>query len=702
MSLIYGSSRDELIEGTDEADEIFGFDGNDTVKGGKGKDKLYGMSGNDRLDGGEDDDSLYGADGDDTLLGGAGNDDIWGGDGNDSLQGGAGDDRLFDSAGLNVFDGGDGNDDISSLGATTDNKLYGGSGNDILVGGSGDDVLEGGPGFDEMYGGAGNDTYFINDALDFISDTGGTDTAYVNVNFVKIPSTIEKVIYKNGVQALPYWIDALLDDEASGSHFQQLLGAAKTWYYAFPSTLPDYDTNAENAKGWSAFTATQIARTKTALDLVSTIFDFKFVESKEPSSINTLTFANNSQTNSAGYAKSPSKYLFGSDVFIDNKYGTDALSDGTYGALVLIHEIGHALGLKHPFAATDNDPPFLSAGEDKTLWTLMSYEISSDQYSLNYSPLDIAALQYIYGPSTKARTSNDNYVISQVNSNFIWDGGGTDTLDAGNLSQGATLYLTPGYWGYVGDTKSSTITSSGQVTVNFGSVIENLVGSAYADKLYGSETNNVINGGAGNDDIFGGGGNDSLIGGTGNDQIIGGYGIDTVQLSGNWSNYTILLDQASTTTTIVDKIVSNDGTDQLNEVERLKFNDKLIALDLPGNAGLTAKILGAVMGKDSLQNKTYVGIGLNLLDGGMSYADLATLALTAIGATSNDAVVSTLWKNVIGTEATSAIKDPYLKMLAEGMKVGDLAILAADSTFNISNINLVGLMQTGIEFLPIV
>jgi hypothetical protein len=36
------------------------------------------------------------------------------------------------------------------------------------------------------------------------------------------------------------------------------------------------------------------------------------------------------------------------------------------------------------------------------------------------------------------------------------------------------------------------------------------------------------------------------------------------------------------------------------------------------------------------------------------------------------------------------------------MKVGDLAVLAADSSFNISNINLVGLQQTGIEFLPAV
>ena len=81
---------------------------------------------------------------------------------------------------------------------------------------------------------------------------------------------------------------------------------------------------------------------------------------------------------------------------------------------------------------------------------------------------------------------------------------------------------------------------------------------------------------------------------------------------------------------------------------------------------------------------------------------VGALALSAVGATTNDAIVSTLWKNVIGTEATTAIKAPYIKMLTDGMKVGDLVVLAADTSFNTTNINLVGLAQTGIEYLPVV
>jgi serralysin len=85
----------------------------------------------------------------------------------------------------------------------------------------------------------------------------------------------------------------------------------------------------------------------------------------------------------------------------------------------------------------------------------------------------------------------------------------------------------------------------------------------------------------------------------------------------------------------------------------------------------------------------------------MSYSDLGALAMTAVGSTTNDAVVSTLWRNVVGSDANAEQKTPYIKMLTDGMKFGDLVVLAADTSFNTTNINLVGLAQTGIEYIPV-
>jgi hypothetical protein len=145
------------------------------------------------------------------------------------------------------------------------------------------------------------------------------------------------------------------------------------------------------------------------------------------------------------------------------------------------------------------------------------------------------------------------------------------------------------------------------------------------------------------------------------------------------------------------------GSLELRQVERLVFTDSAWALDTSGveNAGITAKILGAVFGKAALNNKQYVGIGLSFLDAGWTYDNLAGLALNAAGATDNDQIVSLLWKNVIGTTASAADKAPYIGMLENGMPPGALAHLAADTSFNTVNINLVGLMQTGIEYMPV-
>ncbi len=596
-------------------DFVFGGTGNDSLVGSDGLDSLHGHTGNDTLQGDAGDDALFGDEGDDSLLGGAGSDDIQtgdgqdtvlGGDGNDNINGhnadakdgtytftsysgsksidaGAGDDFVYGASGNDTIMGGAGQDTLH--GNTGADSLNGELGNDSLSAGDGNDTLASFYGQDTLNGGAGDDRYLIGAKKFTLTDESGADTALVSVDFVKIPSFIETVEYTQGTQALPYWISALLPDEAAGLGFLNALGSSRTYSYTFPQAPPAYlEADSDYVKGWTAFTSAEIAATKLSLNYIAGLVDLTFAQSTVADAPNTLSFANNTQKDSAGYALHPSESSLGSDVFLDDTTENREAKDGTYAALTLIHEIGHALGLKHPFSASDSTgdsapPPYLSSSEDVTAWTVMSYTSSEDEYAFEYSELDIAALQYLYGPSLTSRTTNDTYSVSNTAANFVWDGAGTDLLDASALNQAVTLYLTPGYWGFVGSARASIITAPGQVTVNFGSTIENLKGGSQADRLYGNASANQILGGAGDDVLQGWDGSDTLTGGLGNDTLYGGAsadigarnrGTDVAVFAGNRSSYQITWTAATDTVTVSS---ASEGTDTLWDIEQLQFAD---------------------------------------------------------------------------------------------------------------------------------
>ena len=96
-----GSEYDQVISGTDEAEQLLGTNDNDQVIGYAGDDQLFGFAGDDLLQGGDDNDYLSGGNGsgagsgDDILDGGAGDDILYGEDGDDTLIGGEGNDDYY-------------------------------------------------------------------------------------------------------------------------------------------------------------------------------------------------------------------------------------------------------------------------------------------------------------------------------------------------------------------------------------------------------------------------------------------------------------------------------------------------------------------------------------------------------------------------------------------------------------------------------
>jgi hypothetical protein len=253
----------------------------------------------------------------------------------------------------------------------------------------------------------------------------------------------------------------------------------------------------------------------------------------------------------------------------------------------------------------------------------MSYTSSSAEYLIRFSALDIAALHYLYGPSQTARTGNDTYNVSTSEPNFIWDGAGIDTISASTANAGCTIYLTPGYWGYTGSEKAARITSAGQITVNFGTVIENLVGSAFSDALYGNSAANSISGGAGDDTILGGAGDDTLDGGAGVS--------DTAVFSGAISNYSFQRRDGTDSIAVTDRTAGRDGADLTTGFEYFRFadgtKDKAYILSIATfpnvtwtgtsgpdvyTAGSGSDSLSGLGGGDSLSG----GAGNDLIDGG--------------------------------------------------------------------------------------
>lgn len=203
---------------------------------------------------------------------------------------------------------------------------------------------------------------------------------------------------------------------------------------------------------------------------------------------------------------------------------------------------------------------------------------------------------------------------------------------------------------------------------------------------------------SGHDVYQGLGGDDALAGGAGIDLAIyrglrKDYQLQPLSAQGDWQ-----ITPAANAGTLA----KDDGTDTLAQFERLEFSDVCLALDVNGNAGSVAKIFGAVLGKESLQNKSLVGYGLAVLDqGDGGYQTLTAQALRyKLGANySHESEVRLLYKNLLNSTPTAAEMAYWRGELEAGTFTSDtLAMLAANTAANASQINLTGLSETGLEY----
>lgn len=176
--------------------------------------------------------------------------------------------------------------------------------------------------------------------------------------------------------------------------------------------------------------------------------------------------------------------------------------------------------------------------------------------------------------------------------------------------------------------------------------------------------------------------------------IDGGLGVDTMVYGAPRSTYTVA-------PTAGGHNVSGHGIfDALSGIERLRFSDSHVALDLHGNAGTVARIIGTVFGPAAVQDPVYVGIGLRLADGGMGASGLMELALgVAVPAASDAQFVERLYTNVVGNAPSAGELQAFVGMLEAGATRVSLGLLAAETPMNAQAIGLFGLAATGLEYL---
>ena len=635
IEIVHGSSFDDWLNGGAGTDTLRGLGGNDILRGRGGADLLDGAAGNDTVSysdstaavlvdlaagmgsGGDADgdrllsvEIVHGSSFGDLLIGGTASDVLRGFGGDDVLRGGGGGDRL---------EGGDGIDTVSyadAAGAVTIDlsnghasgsdaagdilvsieKLVGSTFGDWLAGDTGDNVLDGGAGNDRLIARGGADHLDGGDGIDIVDysgeahaiiggRTGISDRVTMELDILSAIEIIvgtdhDDLIWNVGFDGT----NRVLSEIHGGGGDDFLMDGVDTAVDTIESEATLFDGGEGN--DWIQYVS---AGDGLMIDLSAGTGHGDIAESDRYQSIENVMISPRLVTNGmVTTARLTNDVVIGTDGAnqIDGGGGADDIR-GMAGDDYLIGRQGAArYDGGEGFDTVDYDVGHESAspGVDVDLATGRGVGGTAEGHVY-------VSIEAVIG------TDADDILTGDGHDNQLTGGSGADQLNGGNgndtaiyAGAGVTVDLASGL-GSGGDAEGDVLTG-----------LENLVGTAVADRLSGDTGENVLTGRQGNDLLEGRAGDDVLTGGSGADRLSGGAGIDTASYRG--SSQGVQVDLMAGTATGGDA-----AGDVLSGIESLYGSDHDDLLSGDGNANL----LTGAAGNDLLSG----GNGDDVLTGGL-------------------------------------------------------------------------------------
>ncbi len=378
--------------------------------------------------------------------------------------------------------------------------------------------------------------------------------------------------------------------------------------YNFNEKIPDnYYTYANNelTSGWKALNQEQRSSVDSIIQKLQKLIatPIKKVSREADISFNTLDMP----SNQSGFAFLPgTEDLYEGDVFLSSRFNTansDIFKEGEYGYSTIVHELGHALGLTHPYGnpqRLDINHTVMSYINHNSYVPLLVFnnsqmEIEYKQVEASfYSLYDIAALQSIYGANTNTNTEDNTYTMSFKDPKVItlWDAGGEDTIDLSSAKGASRIDLNAGSlnsadeyslfqiielhqdiakqnnfessWIARSITKlyleNNLYTGKNNLAIATGVIIENILTGDGDDIITDNYVDNIISSGAGNDIIYAGhGGVDHIDGGLGYDTLYLNLEKESINIVKNGDSYSLMSENTQIIFVGIEEIILTNG-----------------------------------------------------------------------------------------------------------------------------------------------